>query len=146
MNIAFTGARKIAERTFIWHSLLDVPDRGCRWHVGDAAGVDAVVREFAAAMSVQLTVHRVEVRQRWGFAERSQRMIDVLSVGDRLIAFPNKPCPDGCNPQHPFSGHGSGTWGTIAYARKKGIQIEILWLGAEHPLPQWLAVKQLELF
>jgi len=89
-----------------------------------------------------------------GFAKRSMEMIDgAIAAGNEqsaiacgaktLLAFPNKPCPKDCTPKKPFNGHGSGTWGTIAYAKKKGLQVQLHPLTADAKPPDWL--KQLSL-
>jgi len=134
---------------------ITIPSNG--WHVGDAAGLDALIRDY----NPEATVHRIQVRnalrrkhlnsiqvngegnQSWHFAERSQRMVDAVGAGGVLYAFPNKPCPPRCTPNQPFSGHGSGTWGTIAYAKKKGLDIELCPL-ITLETPNWL--RQLSLF
>ncbi len=146
MNFAFTGPRKLSEKEklAVCGHLLNIPQ--CHhWHVGDASGLDELVRQFAATLPIRLTIHEVIHRQPWGFAERSQRMINQLTHQDKLIAFPNKPCPDGCFPTSPFSGHGSGTWGTMAYAAKRNIEVQVFPL-VDIDLPQWLGLKQLNLF
>jgi len=98
------------------------------------------VREY----NPKATVHCIQGNQSWHFAERSQRMVDAVGAGGVLYAFPNKPCPPRCTPNQPFSGHGSGTWGTIAYAKKKGLEIELHPLSADAQTPNWL--RQLSLF
>ena len=107
---------------------------------GTLATLDALVRDY----NPEATVHRIQGNQSWHFAERSQRMVDAVGAGGVLYAFPNKPCPPRCTPNQPFSGHGSGTWGTIAYAKKKGLEIELHPLSADAQKPDWL--KQLSLF
>jgi transcriptional regulator with XRE-family HTH domain len=71
--------------------------------------------------------------------------LDAIAQGaKKLLAFPNKPCPNDCTPKKPFCGHGNGTWGTVAYAKKKGLEIELHPLTATAKTPDWL--KQLSLF
>ena len=127
-KIAFTGSRRVTEAQSkqVWQRLLKLP-RDCQWHVGDADGVDRLVRTFAQEFQIDLVVHRVTGYERWAFAERSQRMIKAIadSPESLLIAFPNKPCPDKCRPAKSFNGHRSGTWGTISFAKHKGLDIDI---------------------
>ncbi|NJL65498.1 MAG: hypothetical protein HC903_31600, partial [Methylacidiphilales bacterium] len=127
------------------------------WHVGDAPGLDALVRRVAADYDKQLTVYEVEGTEKWHFAARSKRMVDAIAnlPDPWLYAFPNKLCPDGCKPCKSPSGQGSGTWLTIAYAKYRGLQIRIFpqfstQLEDKSWLPQWLKDepenKQLNLF
>ncbi len=142
MNICFSGARKLTptqrDRAQAILTTITIPSQ--QWHVGDAAGLDALVRDY----NPEATVHRIQGNQSWHFAERSQRMIDAVGAGGVVYAFPNKPCPPQCSPNQPFSGHGSGTWGTIAYAKKKGLEVELHPLTANAKTPDWLG--QLSLF
>ena len=108
--------------------------------VGDARGLDALVAEHYTG-ETDVTIYHVEGRQRWHYAQRSQRMVDHAS---ELTAYPNKPCPQTCTPQKPFCGHGSGTWGTIAYAIKKGLTVNVIPLDGTQP-PSWVTQKQLTL-
>ena len=151
MKIAFTGTRNLDSEAIepIWEWLFEIPYKSHEWHVGDANGIDELVRNFAQYLDIKLVVHEVIYFEKWGFAERSQRLINSLNKGDLLIAFPNKECPKICTPKNFFSGHGSGTWGTIAYAKKREIQIQLFPLvelcgdrSAKLPLPGWLTDEQ----
>jgi len=139
--ICFSGSRRLTptqrDRAQTILTTITIPSK--KWHVGDAAGLDALVRDY----NPEATVHRIQGNQSWHFAERSQRMVDAVGAGGVLYAFPNKPCPPRCTPNQPFSGHGSGTWGTIAYAKKKGLEIELCPL-ISLETPNWL--RQLSLF
>jgi YspA, cpYpsA-related SLOG family len=144
MHIAFTGPRRLTDTEIeLIYAQLDKLDAADTWHVGDAKGADALVRDWAQNWNIALTIHEVETKAIWAFAKRSKQMVDA-ATGGKLIAFPNKPCPPDCTPKAAFSGHGSGTWGTIAYAKHKGLEIEL------HPLaaierPEWMEQKQLSL-
>jgi len=120
---------------------------GANWHIGDANGADARATEQAQSQGDKVTTYYADKGlKRAGFAVRSQKMIDgaIAQGATKLLAFPNKPCPTDCTPKKPFNGHGSGTWGTIAYAKKKGLEIELHPLSADAQKPDWL--KQLSLF
>jgi hypothetical protein len=154
MKIAFTGSRTITDADVknIYNDLdyFICSQPAEEWHVGDAPGLDALIREAAPKYNKPLIIHRVTSHQKWAFAERSMRMIDAISSSPDpwLYAFPNKACPDKCSPKNPFSGHGSGTWGTIAYAKKKGLKIYFFPLN-KFNLPGWLhepKYEQLSLF
>jgi hypothetical protein len=140
--LAFTGARNIdkTQAEIVKEKLNSLNDMGCVWHVGDAMGVDAVVRIAAKKYNKTLHIHVVNGHQRYDFAKRSKRMIDAISntQNSKLIAFANKPCPKDCKPSKNPSGEGSGTWLTAAYAHYLGIPIEVIFLQSGLELPDWL--------
>ncbi|ANV85734.1 hypothetical protein AWQ21_14465 (plasmid) [Picosynechococcus sp. PCC 7003] len=137
--LAFSGPRKLTpQETKQVLNLL--PANPPAVGVGDAKGLDALVAEHYTEKT-DLTIYHVEGRERWQFAARSQRMVNDAT---ELIAFPNKPCPETCTPTKPFSGHGSGTWGTIAYAIKKGLKVTIYPLDGSQA-PSWAEQRQLTL-
>lgn len=161
MQIAFTGSRQLTleqERKIYRDLCYFITIHNAHWHVGDAPGLDNFITRAADYFNKPLTVYEVKGTEKWHFAERSQRMVDSISnlPSPWLYAFPNKLCPENCNPKSPFSGHGSGTWGTIAYAKKKGIQIYFFPLfktkyGDRSWLPSWMKsepeeLQQLSLF
>jgi len=147
MNIAFTGTRKLIENQnkIVWNKLNEINNINAVWHVGDACGIDAIVRLAAKRNNRQINVYEVENKQqRYAYAERSKRMIKALSQTrqPKLIAFANKNCPYGCSPCANPNGKGSGTWLTIAYARFFDIDIEIIFLEESLKLPQWMQEQQ----
>ncbi|NBD32804.1 MAG: hypothetical protein GVY17_07540 [Cyanobacteria bacterium] len=120
---------------------------GGSWHIGDATGADATATTQAQQQGDTVTTYYADKGlARAGYAVRSMRMIDgaIAQGAKKLLAFPNKPCPAECTPKKPFNGHGSGTWGTIAYAKKKGLEVEIYPLSPTAKTPDWLG--QLSLF
>jgi hypothetical protein len=119
---------------------------GESYHVGDANGVDRLVRDYLAATGKRVEIYHAEGRQPWQLAARSKRMVDECAkLGNaKLIAYPNRPCPAGVKPGKNFNGRGSGTWGTIAYAKHLGLEIEVIWL-CEPSEPVWLKQTQLTL-
>lgn len=149
----FTGPRRLSrdeERKI--YKRCDLNSCHGQWHVGDAPGLDSyIVRAAQYYRHHDLVIHRVGGDEKWQFAERSKRMVEAIAPYGTLIAFPNKPCPSECTPRTAFSGHGSGTWGTIAYARSKDLRVEVypLWnsiLGLAIAMPDWLFDRQLKLF
>lgn len=139
--LAFTGARNIdkTQAGIVREKIDSLNQDSCVWHVGDAMGVDAVVRIAAKKYNKTLHIHIVNGHQRYDFAKRSKRMIDAISNADsKLIAFANKPCPKDCIPSKNPSGEGSGTWLTIAYAHYFGIPAEVIFLESGLELPDWL--------
>ena len=147
IQIAFTGSRKLEpSQTRIIEERIEELKKGiAQYHVGDARGVDAVVRN-----SLRCQVYQAEGHQPWQLAERSKRMVRAIAhTHAKLIAFPNKPCPEGVKPSKSFSGKGSGTWGTVALAKHYGLAIEVVPLTDGLTLPDWLTQpepKQLSLF
>jgi len=86
LNLRFSELRSIAplvNRAQAILTTITIPAE--QWHVGDAAGLDALVREYNSVA----TVHRIQGNQSWHFAERSQRMVDAVGAGGVLCAFPN---------------------------------------------------------
>lgn len=153
MNIAFTGTRKLInnQNKIVWNKLESLLELNSNWYVGDALGVDAVVRLAANRYNNPLTIFEVQGKQRYEFAKRSKRMIDAIATSQnkKLIAFVNKNCPEGCTPSKNPSGKGSGTWLTIAYAHYLNIDTEIIFLEDLLELPCWLQQsepKQLSLW
>jgi hypothetical protein len=145
MAIAFTGPRKLPHDKilFVLEKLKMIAEDG--WYVGDAAGVDDLVRSYAEKHEKSYAIFYVEGTARWQYAQRTRTMIDKLSQtkNPKLYAFPNKNCPDGCSP-YTLNGCGSGTWLAIAYAVKLGIDVEIIPL-AEIDTPAWIFSSQLSL-
>ncbi|MBE9039378.1 hypothetical protein IQ235_01025 [Oscillatoriales cyanobacterium LEGE 11467] len=146
MKFAFSGPRSLTRRQErrIYRQVNLKKLQG-EWHIGDAEGVDSFMRRAANYYQMAATIHRVDGGEKWQFAQRSKRMVDAIAPGGILVAFPDKSCPSDCVPSDPFSGHGSGTWGTIAYAKSKLFQIEIYPLRSID-IPDWFFETQLSLF
>ena len=137
--IAFTGSRNMiagqSEKIddILYNSTAEVL-------VGCARGVDEYVRSNCPSAII------FKVQDYWSgnikkaaFAVRSQAMIKSLSSKNGLlVAFPSSECPEGLKPsKSAFSGYGSGTWATAAYAIALDISC-ILWLPDEiQPPQQW---------
>jgi len=101
--------------------------------VGCAAGVDAFFRSRFPAARV-LRVDRALGRA--GFARRSIACVDAVS-GGLWVSFPSGACPAGlmpsASPGRCFSGSGSGSWASLAYAVGRG-GATLVYLGAV-PVP-----------
>lgn len=143
MNICFTGPRRVTshQAQIVLRKLSELNAR--TYHVGCASGVDAIIRQH-----LQAIVYHTEGWQPWQLAARSKRMVDsCFWLGDaRLVAFPNKPCPEGVRPSSTFRGNGSGTWGTIAYAFYLGMDVEVVSLVENFSTPDWMNQRQLVFF
>lgn len=146
-NYCYTGPRKLTYEQGLKIESELAKGYGESWHVGDATGADNVIRQYLESMRLPVKIYKSEGKEPWQLAQRSKAMVDgCAKLGNaKLIAFPNKPCPKGVKPQKNFCGKGSGTWGTIAYAKYLGLEIQICWLepGTE---PDWLTQQQLSLW
>ena len=103
----------------------------CSVLVGCASGVDAAVR--AARPSAQ--VFRASAFGSGSFAvpARSAALVRSVAAGRGcLVAFPSGPCPGAVRVSRQFAGHGSGSWGSGAFALGLGLPVFVL-----APLPVW---------
>lgn len=151
MKFAFSGLRFLDcdEEWFVESYLMNLVSSSSGWSVGDAPGVDALVRQVAERVSMPMTVFRVRGSCRYHFAERSKAMVNsIQDQGGHLIAFPNRPCPEGCYPSASVVGSGSGTWLTVAYAVYRKVPVQVIPVGKfqNGEFPHWLTSKQLSLF
>jgi hypothetical protein len=132
--VAFSGSRKPGGAIPSQEISLAV-DAATSILVGDASGLDAVVRIFAEGKPVSL--FEVKLEGKGAFAERSKRMVRAIAdQGGILLAYPCRSCPEGLKPcSAPFTGKGSGTWAAAAMAIHLGIPT-FVWLGKIDP-PDW---------
>jgi hypothetical protein len=91
--------------------------------VGCARGVD----EFFRGCFPTAEVFRVSGSSRGAFAARSVSFVQSLATsGGVLVSFPSSPCPVGLLPSssssRAFSGFGSGSWASLAFAVGRGVQ------------------------
>lgn len=144
-SIGITGSRFISElyylqtRSQLWDIL---SQKDLCVHVGDASGIDWQTRQIAAELGVYQIIYQSEPRTKWALHQRSRRLVDALaSTNGILYAFPNRPCPDGISVSRWM---GSGTWGTMLYAKSLHVPIQIYPQGGFN-LPDWLYNDQLSL-
>jgi hypothetical protein len=138
-TIAFTGSRKMIEGqaekidNILYNSTAEIL-------VGDAKGIDQYVRENCpSAIIFKVSDYWSGNIKKAAYAVRSQAMIKNLSSKNGLlVAFPSSECPQGLKPsKYAFSGYGSGTWATAAYAIALDISC-LLWLpDGMQPPQQW---------
>lgn len=143
MEIAFTGTRSTNSKQalIVKDKLQEIAQIDATWHVGDAMGVDALVRIEARRLAKELNIYVCQGKERYEFAKRSKSMIDAIAgTYNKLYAFVNKSCPAGCKPCRNPNGQGSGTWLTVAYAYYLGVPVELIFLEDGLVAPDWLDV------
>ena len=115
--------------------------------VGCASGVDAYFRSsFPSATVLQASSFG---SGRGSFARRSVAVIEAIKAANGLwVAFPSSACPAGLMPSasssRAFSGSGSGSWASLAFALGSGVP-SLVFLGSLpcpagwglSPVPGW---------
>lgn len=108
--------------------------------VGCAGGVDALVRSGCPSAEVFAVASGQWGRGRGAFAGRSCAVVRACA-GGVFASFPCSPCPPGLVPSASssrcFSGSGSGSWASLAFALGSGLQ-GVVWLPSSvSPPPGW---------
>lgn len=93
--------------------------------VGCARGVDAAFRSAVPSARV-FSVASVGFSGRGAFAVRSRQCVEFVASRSGLwVSLPSSPCPAGLLPSPSasrcFSGFGSGSWASLAFARGLGL-------------------------
>jgi len=148
VSVGFSGSRSLSPgASAALSSLLPFVPAGVRVSVGCAAGADAVVRSwFGAAGSASVLLFSVASGRfgsgRSAFARRSCRCVSSVAAGSRglLVVVPVGACPAGVAPSRSFSGRGSGSWGSLAFALGRGRRV-LLWLPSGSRPPVWSSVS-----
>jgi len=126
MNIGITGSRKEPtekQQQVLKEKLKEVcPD----WiHHGDCLGADRMAHDIAVRFGIKTHIHPPtngkyrafckgdQKEKRYDYLVRDQ---NIVNRSEMLIAIPS----------HPETLR-SGTWATVRRARKKGIEIHIIW-------------------
>lgn len=121
-----SGSKAVASAAAILHYISSYSGQVA---VGCASGVDAAVRYMfphATVFSVQSYKVNGSIT-RASFAWRSTHMVQWLAANHGLlIAFPSSLAPGKIQVGTTFSGHGSGTWGTIALAIGLGCSVMVV--------------------
>lgn len=136
-QVAFTGSRAgFPVPSLVKAVVLSVAKAGHSLLVGCANGVDAMVRHHAPNAQV-FNVAAPGCGSGRSFAaalaQRSQIMVNACSV---LVGFCSVACPSSLSPASHFSGQGSGTWSSVAYAVALGHQV-FIFPAAGVSLPSW---------
>ena len=145
-SVGFSGSRSPSPvASAALSALLPSVPAGVRVSVGCARGVDGVCRSFFAG-SPSLLVFSVASGRfgvgRSAFARRSSRCVLSVAAGSRglLVVVPSGVCPAGVRPSRSFSGGGSGSWGSAAFALGRGRRV-LVWLPAGSRPPAWAGVS-----
>jgi hypothetical protein len=128
MIVAFSGWRAWTDETFVRRQLDEIYADGLFVRVGDAAGVDQIVRDEVTRSGIWvLTVYeaRWDTEGRGAGAIRNRRMLLGLDSADPnrgrpadlLIAFPE--------PGRATPARNSGTWNCIHQAHWRGIEVRV---------------------
>ena len=151
VSVGFSGSRSPSPAaSAALSSLLPLVPSGVRLSVGCARGVDSAVSSWFGA-SPSLLVFSVASGRfgsgRSAFARRSSRCLLSVAAGSRGLlvvvpagACPAGACPAGVVPSRSFSGRGSGSWGSLAFALGRGRRV-LLWLPAGSRPPVWAGVS-----
>jgi len=116
MNVVFTGSRnwdQIEPVTVVLASLQDAYGDDLWVYVGDARGLDAVVREECSRLGIGFSVFVAQ----WGeFGKmagpmRNRAMLDAAAPVAVLHAFP--------------MGGSRGTWGCVREAKERGVPVVV---------------------
>ncbi|MBH8564455.1 hypothetical protein I8748_20095 [Nostoc sp. CENA67] len=138
-TIAFTGSRTMVEGQAEKIDFV-LANSAPEILVGDARGIDQYIRENCTTATVfKVSDYWSGNIQKAAFAVRSQAMVKSLSSKNGLlVGFPSSPCPEGLKiSKNSFSGYGSGTWATLAYALALNVDC-LLWLPDKmQPPQQW---------
>jgi len=141
--VGFTGSRSLAPQWAgpVAQVVAAVQAAGHGVAVGCAGGADLFVRQACPSARVFSVVSGQWGKSRGAFAARSQSMVRSVvgsGSGAALVGFVSAPCPAGVFPARQFSGKGSGSWGTLAYAAGQGLPVTVFWCASgSAQLPAW---------
>lgn len=141
--VGFSGSRSkpCAESVAAVRSAIaSVPSR-IPIHVGCAKGVDELVRTLCPSAKV-FSVQSLGFTGRGALARRSQLCVESVAVpGGVWCSFPSKLYPAGLVPSASasrcFSGFGSGSWASLAYAAGCGVQCLLFLPSGVEPPADW---------
>ena len=136
----FSGSRSCPAATTAAQGLFPFVPSGAAVFVGCAGGVDRAVRAaFPDSQVFEVEQFKGAVSLRAALAMRSAAMVQqVAAVFGLLVVFPSTPCPAAVRPSRSFAGHGSGSWGSAAYAIGLSVPV-LICLPPEVEPPPWLA-------
>ena len=137
----FSGSRRWVGSLAPLHAAAGFVPTGCRVVVGCAAGVDAFFRAAFSSAQVFAVSSGAWGVGRGAFAGRSIACVSaVASCGGLWVSFPTSACPAGLVPSASgsrcFSGSGSGSWASLAFALGSGVPC-LVFLGSVPCPPGW---------
>jgi hypothetical protein len=111
--------------------------------IGCAKGIDAEAKKFFPDAKIFSVESGKFGAGKSAFARRSVACVnEVKKLNGVWISFPSGSCPVGLSPNSSsskcFSGTGSGTWASLAFAVGSGVPC-LCWLPAGIVAPSWLA-------
>jgi len=138
MRCGFSGSRRLRSAPFLPGLLASLPEAAEKG-VGDAEGFDALVR----ALCPEALEFRPRFAGRGAFAARSAELVRWVAEGGEGSCFfvaVDRECPVGVRPSRSFAGKGSGSWGSAAYARGRGLRVFVFWCGegSAPAFPAWV--------
>ena len=137
--VGFSGSRAVAPPAALVSAVAGLVPASAAVSVGCAGGVDAA---FRSVFGARASVFRVSAfgAGRGAFAARSVACVRSC-VGGVWLSFPAGPCPAGVvpslSPSACFSGLGSGSWASLAFAVGLGVS-SFCWLPPGVSAPSWL--------
>ncbi len=141
--VGFSGCRSVVPSAAVRLAVSLVP-AGVPVSVGCAGGVDGFVRSLLSSAGVPFSLFSV-ASGRWGrgrgaFAGRSAACVRSVGSGGLWVSFPSRSCPSGLVPSSSssrcFSGSGSGSWASLAFAVGSGVP-SLVFLGSLPCPPGW---------
>lgn len=144
--VGFTGSRSLSAQSqpLVAQVVAAVSQRGIA--VGCAAGLDKIVRSACpAAMVFSVKQQPQNIPYPARLARRSVAMVAHVAATSQplIIGFPVGPCPAGLVPSPSssacFSGKGSGTWASLAYAVGLGLPVVVFGCSSLPAWGQWSA-------
>jgi hypothetical protein len=122
----FSGSRKWGKSPAPLSLAAAAVPSGSRVLVGCAAGVDEFFRSAFPSAEVFAVASGQWGVGRGAFAARSVACVRAVAAGSGLwVSFPSSPCPVGLVPSSSqsrcFSGLGSGSWASLAFALGSGL-------------------------
>lgn len=130
----FSGSRQLPQSIAALSTAADLVSPSASIFVGCAAGVDGFFRSRFPAAVVFSVASGQWGTGRGAFAGRSSAcVLAVLAAGGLWVSFPAGPCPAGLFPSASssrcFSGSGSGSWASLAFALGRGVS-SLVFLGS----------------
>lgn len=145
--VGFEGSRFLAPSfaSLVSSVVASVLRSGRSVATGCARGLDFFVRSSCPSAVVFSVASGRFGSERSAFARRSIALVESVAAsgsGAGFVVFVESPCPSGLVPSSSssrcFSGFGSGSWASAAFAAGLGLPLVVFWCGSGSPvLPAW---------